>query len=432
MLLEEKNRKLLETIIADSGESTGVTDPAAVSLAAAIGRKHLPGVIKQVNILMSGNLYKNAVGAGIYGTVHKGIEYAAAIGITCGNPDKGLSVLEEINDIAISEAEELLKNARFEVKVCFDLSPLYVRVELHTDHDCVVTIIEDDYTNLKEVSKNGECIYKNNDLKLEKSQSFINELEYDEILQFIETADINDIRFLKEKAEINKRAALKGLGNKMGFNLGITLRDSLKETGNKMIDSYIRARSYTAGAVEARVSGQQVMIFSVVGSGNHGITSTVPILAAAEVENISEERCIRGLALSVLTTIYIKSFIKRMTAFCGCGVAASTGSAAGICWMLGGDSGQIKSSMQSIIGGIAGMICDGAKESCAFKTSAGAGEAVINAYLSLNGVSVNAPSGIVAPNIRDSFINLGKINNPGMQETDKVITQIIQGIQCAF
>jgi len=409
--------------------ATGCTDPVSISLAASTARYYLIGEVKRVDIIVSANIYKNAISVGIPGTNKKGLHYAAALGIISGDHTKGLEVLNGVTKESERLASLLLEKAEFNVAISHEVNPLFVKVILTSDKEYVEVVIEEDYDQITEINKNGDTIYRSNYSKLREVNSVLDNMDIKNIIEFAENVDLSKILFLKEAAEMNKNAVLAGLKYSPGFKLGYTLNLNETKTGNIMLDSFLRAKIYTAAAADARMSGMEIPIMSVAGSGNHGITSILSVLAVWEEEGLPEEKLIRSLSISCLITIYIKTFIKRMTAFCGCGVAAATGATAAITWLLGGDVKQIINSMQSIIGSLTGMICDGAKESCAFKVSIAAGEAVLNAYLSLKGSYVQNSVGIVGEKSKDSLINLGHINDPGMKETDRIILEIVRSIQ---
>ncbi|HHX50549.1 MAG TPA: serine dehydratase subunit alpha family protein, partial [Clostridia bacterium] len=312
--------------------------------------------------------------------------------------------------------------------VAEDVSLLYAAVTLFGRESQVKVVIEDDYDHVAEITKDGYIIQKN--ARAERGEvASLEGISLEDMVRFAAQVDLAQIAFLLQGAETNKKAALAGLESGRGSTLGLALWREAPGNENKMWAAYAKARAYTAAAAEARMSGMKVPITAVAGSGNHGITALLGVLAVAEVEEIEQEKLARALSLCSLVTIYIKSLTNRLTAFCGCGAAAATGVAAAITWLLGGNCRQIGHAMQSVIGSITGMICDGAKESCAFKVSVAAGEAVLVSYLSLMGSYIHSKAGIVAQDILDSMENLGKISDPGMKETDKVILEIIRNME---
>lgn len=423
------NEKLLSVLKKELVVTTGCTDPAAIALAAAVARKYLAGEVKFVDVLLSMNVYKNAVNVGIYGTHKRGVYYAAALGFVCGDFTKGLEVLSDVSSEHVQKVEDLLKKVAFNVSYSENVSPLYIEVSLKAENSQVSVVIEEDYNNIAKIVKDNEIIYQKNSSKIEELD-IMKDVTIEEIIDFAETVNIDDIMFLKEGIKLNKFAAREGLKNKAGFKLGSTLYDSSKEQGcgGKMWKAYQKARAYTAAAVEARMTGMKIPIMALAGSGNHGVTGILTVLAVAEVENCSEEKLMRSLAISALITSYIKNSMSRVTALCGCGVGAATGATAAISWMLGGSLEYISNSMQSMVGNLTGMICDGAKESCAFKVSVSAGEAVLSAYLASKQSYVKKSTGIVATDIEESLANLGKLNNSGMKEADRIILDMVRSI----
>lgn len=404
--------------------STGCTDPGSVSLAVANAVTALGRQPETISVVVSANVYKNAVSVGIPGTFKSGMELAAALGAIVNRPEKGLAILADVSDEAIRQAEEAVRGGSIHVTYTETApDPLYVKAEVTAGEDSAAAIIMYDYSNVAELTRNGQCLKKSEAQSEEAKYPFmhctVREL-YDLILEM----DWRELEFLLESAEMNRAAALKGLADSHA-SLGPLLKArSTQADGIFNITNQIQ--SYTAAAGEARMLGMDVTIMTIAGSGNHGITNFLGVLTAAESIGATREQTVRALAISSMITVYIKTYVKRMTAFCGCGVAASTGVAAAVVYLLGGSFQQSVNAMQSVIGTIGGMFCDGAKESCAYKLSTAVSAAVQFAYLAMQGCSIPASVGIIGPTIEDTFKNMGRLNNPGMVETDRLLVSIVQ------
>ena len=411
----------------DTAYATGCTDPIGIALAASVAKANSMGRIEKVTIDVSPNIFKNAMGVGIPGTSDKGIDYAAAMGIVTGNPDGGLDVLNHIEDTASQDVTVLLKEVETTVTISSNGILLYISVRLDTNEGWTKAVIQDNYDNVVCIICNGEETWFDTKTASAGERINLNSICVQDVFDFAASAPFDQLAYLKDGAYSNRAAAMEGIETNASFGLGKAL--SGLSCSDRIMHAFLKARAYTAGASDARMAGMPVRIMAVAGSGNHGITSLLSVLAVWEAEELDEAALIRGLALSALMTIYIKWHVKRMSAFCGCAVAAATGAAAGITCMLGGTEKEAAGAMESIMGSLTGMICDGAKETCSHKVSVAAGEAVLHSYFAVQGISVQSPVGILSRDLKQSFINMGQINDPGMKETDAVILEIARKIQ---
>jgi len=419
--------RLLEILKKETVYATGCTDPIGIALAGAEAQVHLNGRPESVCIKVSPNIYKNANGVGIPGTQDKGVHIAALMGIVTGDAKRGLGVLAEISVTAAEEVRKLLNHIPVKVEISENGVLLYIEVTVIGQGDTVTVIIQEDYANITSIVINGNEIISGSVLSSKPGSTSMDGVHLHDIIDFVQQSSAETFSFLVEGADANLAAAKKGIESGASFGLGNGL--SGFTTRDSKLESFLKARSYTAGASDARMAGFPVPIMTVAGSGNHGITALLTVRAVWEVEQLEQAKLAKGLAMSALTTILIKWHVKRMNAFCGCGVAAATGAAAGVVWMLGGNRDQITGAMQSILGSLTGMICDGAKETCSYKVSVASGEAVIQSYLALAGVYARGPSGILHPEIHRTLQYVGRINDPGMTYTDRVILEIAKEIQ---
>ena len=419
--------KLIEILRTETESSTGCTDPGSISLAVATATTALGVKPEEISVVVSPNVYKNAASVGIPGTYKSGMELAAVLGALINTPEKGLTILSEVTEELITKAE--IEVMRGYVKVTCEedsYDPLYVRAFVRAGNDTAEAVIRYDYSEVVEISRNGsplvqKSIHENNNDNYPLIGYTVEEL-YNQIVSM----DTEKLNFLLNYAKLNLEAAKKGLANPR-MRASRLLATWFPPQQHKNIFNVINhAQVNTVAAAEARMKGMNVTIMTIAGSGNHGITNFLGVLSVAEELNSTKEQTVKALAISSIITIYIKSYIKRMTAFCGCGVAAATGVAAAVVFLLGGNFEQSVNAMQSVIGTIGGMFCDGAKESCAYKLSTATTTAIQFAYMAMHGCYIPARMGIIGSSIEKTFENIGRLNNPGMIETDRILVSIVQ------
>ena len=421
---------LIEVLKKEIEKSTGCTDPGAVALAVAKATAVLGEEPAQIKVTVSPNVYKNGISVGVPGTGQRGLLQAAALGIYLSQwTDEELGLLDHVNPEIVKAAQDLLKARRVEVMYLQQTpDPLYIKAEVFKGTNSAWTIIQGDYSQIVETGKNQQILFSN---PVKKTESTVDELIHYKISDIIETIkgiDLDELRFLIDYAKINKAAAEEGIRNEQAV-----MGAAFAEMGEEMQFPYsamMLGELYTAAAAEARMIGLNVPIMAIAGSGNHGITNFLGVLAVAETLKVSELELARALAISSAITVFIKGYIKRMTAFCGCSVAAATGVAAATVYLLDGSFEDMVNAMHSLLGALAGIVCDGAKESCAYKLSTATATAIKYAYLAKKKkVFIPRANGIVSNTIEHTFQKLGQLNNPGMVETDKCLLEIIEEIQ---
>lgn len=421
---------LIEVLKKEIEKSTGCTDPGAVALAVAEATAVLGEKPDQIRVAVSPNVYKNGISVGVPGTNQRGLRQAAALGIYLAQwTAEGLGLLDHVDDQIVQAAQELLKANRVEVSYLKSTpDPLYIKAEVLSARNRAWTVIQGDYSNITETGRNNQILFQK---PVDATEGSVDELIHYKIADLIETIQglgLEELRFLLEDAKVNKAAAEEGIRNKNTV-MGPALSGMVKES-EFPYSGMILGKLYTAAAAEARMIGLKVPIMAIAGSGNHGITNFLGVLAAAEALKAPEVKLARALAISSAITIYIKGHIKRMTAFCGCSVAAATGVAAATVYLLDGSYTDMVNAMHSVLGALAGIVCDGAKESCAYKLSTATATAIEYAYLATKKkVFIPPANGIVSHNIEHTFAKLGQLNNPGMVETDKCLLEIIEEIQ---
>ncbi len=414
---------LLNLLKSELERSTGCTDPGAVALAVARAARELGTRPETVDVLVSPNVFKNGISVGIPGTGERGLVIAAALGAVIDRCEAGLAIFDSVTPGLLEQARKLVSAGRVLVHYADAPDPLYIRAELSSGGHRARAVIMNDYSNITEVVRDGDVILSSPFAKASEVQNALAGSTLETLFGLIDAMTAEDLEFLLQAAQVNRRAADIGLGDP-SLKLGRSL-DRRSSVTPQPFAAMSFAQVWTAAASEARMAGLKVPVMAIAGSGNHGITVTLGILAAAETLGSPRALLARALARGAVVTIMIKSHVHRMTAFCGCAVAASTGVAAGTVYLLGGDFSAAERAMQTVIGTLAGMLCDGAKESCAYKLSTSASLAIQAAFAAMEGVSIPAGMGIVGATAEDSFTNLGELNDPGMLATDRLVLKLI-------
>ncbi len=414
----------------------GCTEPIAVALAVARSCELLRSIsIEPSNIVVkvSDNILKNGMGVGIPGTGMVGLHIAAALGCTCGKSKYRLEVLKEVTDESVSKAREMVKKGNVGISLADTTEKLYVYAEACSSEKNgshkAVAIICGSHDSIVYEELDGKII-KNIDNSCSEDPDgnslepdFARKITIEQILDFAIQTPLEELEFIMESVTLNKALVDEGLRNKYGLQVGRTLLAPV----NKVVygDTYlIYAMAYTAAASDARMAGSTLPAMSNSGSGNQGITATVPVIAIAEKLEASYEELARALVISHLVAIHIKGHLGRLSALCGC-VVASTGSACGIVYLRKGGYKQMCAAIKNMIGNITGMVCDGAKVGCALKVASGVASALQSAVLALDGICISSSDGIIDEDIEKTIANLGKIGSIGMQSTDKMILEIM-------
>lgn len=403
----------------------GCTEPIAIALAAATAIKYVKGEnIVYLNVSASNNVIKNAMSVIIPGTGSCGINLAAALGSLSKNHDKCLEVLNGLSEKDIEKAKAMLKEGIVSVNLADTSKKLYIEVMIETNESSAKVVIEDMHTNITLIEVDGNIIKKNHvneeEIQEEDSYDFLN---IDSILDFVDSVNTNKLQIVKKSIELNKRIGNHGIEKEYGLQVGKTIKEGIKN-GILADDLANNAMMLSAAGSDARMGGCLLSVMSNSGSGNQGITATLPVVAAWEKLELSEEMLLRATALSHLITIHIKSKFGRLSALCGVTIAA-TGASCGIVYLLGGNRNAVKSAIQNMIGNVAGMFCDGAKAGCALKVSTCTNAAVQSAMLAIKGIAIKATDGIIDEDVEKTIENLCRLGNMGTFETDKIILDIM-------
>lgn len=403
----------------------GCTEPIAVSLCTAKAVETLGCEPQNIKVLLSPNVLKNAMGVGIPGTDMIGLPIAIALGAIVGKSEYMLEVLRDVTPESVVKGRRMIDEGRVSVGVKDgDCETLYIEVQAVAGDDVATAVIAGAHTNFVYIAKNEEVVVDNRKPASEVGERKSVELTLRKVWDFAATSPIEELRFILEARRLNKAAADESLRGEWGHCLGRTVREgagSLKIMGNTILSHMI---SYTSAACDARMGGAKIPVMSNSGSGNQGIVSTLPVVVYAEDTGASEEQLIRALVLSHLTVIYIKQSLGRLSALCGC-VVASTGSACGITYLMGGGYREVSMAVKNMVATLTGMICDGAKPSCALKLSSSVSTAVMAATMAMEQRCVTAYEGIVDDDVDKSILNLTTIGSRGMLETDRMILHIM-------
>jgi len=415
--------------------SLGCTEPSAIALAAAAAASLLPGKkYDSIEIWVDPNIYKNAFAVSIPGAEGgSGLDLAAAMGALGGDPSLKLEVLDTVDETTLAEAKQIVASDSVHVNLLQDHTGLFVRVQIRSGEDVAQCVIEDVHDNITGLTLNGELksnlfitgqVSEDRDNLLDL-ENWLKGLSLMNLLDLLEDLDDDDLRFLERGIEINLRLAEFGLKHGPGLGIGLGLED-LAGKGVLKKDMVLAARILTSAASDARMSGAKLPAMSSGGSGNHGLTAILPIVAVRDyVDEEKSGRVLEAVAISHLITAYIKAQTGRLSAVCGCSVAAGAGAAAGVAYLLGGDSHHIAGAIKNIVGDLAGVVCDGAKDSCAMKLATAAGGAVQAALFSLHGIRVQSTDGIIGTSPEKTMENVGTLSTEGMIETDRTIIRIM-------
>jgi len=402
----------------------GCTEPIAVALAAAKARSILGKKPEKIQVIVSANILKNGMGVGVPGTGKCGLDVAAAVGALGGNPDKQLEVLAELNENQINNAIKMVEDKKVSVMLSDTADLLYAEVRLFSAEDSARAIIKNSHTKIVLTERNDEVLYfsdsDDEDICDEHSKQ---EMTLKDIYNFAIGAPIENIDFILDAAYLNEIVAKEGLSGEYGLQIGKTIDANIKK---HLLSDDIQniAVKLSAAASDARMDGIMLPVMSNSGSGNQGITCTMPVVAVAKKLNKSNELLTRALIMSHLTSIHIKHHLGKLSALCGVSVSA-TGAGCGIVMLLGGDFKNMEFVIKNMLGSIVGMICDGAKSGCALKVATAVSSGVNAALLSMNNIGVSSTDGIVDEDVEQCIRNIGKLGSEGMSCTDKVILDIM-------
>ncbi|MGC7870061.1 serine dehydratase subunit alpha family protein [Desulfosporosinus sp. SYSU MS00001] len=403
----------------------GCTEPMAIAYTAALAKTYVRGEVTSVNVFASANVIKNAMSVTIPGTKNSGVNLAAALGVIAGDCTKGLEVLEGLTLLDIEKAKAMIREERVTVEVAETSKKLYIEVILATPESFARVVVADEHTHVVLIQVDGQTLLntlaeEEGDDNEETEYSF---LSLDSIWEFVQAVNSKDLTIIKKAIELNKTIGLEGLFNEYGLQVGKTIKENIRK-GLFADDLITQAMALTAGASDARMSGCPLPVMGNSGSGNQGISATLPVVAVGEKLGAAEDQLIRAVALSNLIAIYIKTKIGRLSALCGA-TASGTGASCGITYLLGGGKNEIQRAIQNMQGNVAGMFCDGAKAGCALKLSTCTSTAVQSAIMAMEGLAIQSTDGIIEQTAEQTIANLGRLATQGTKEVDRIILDIM-------
>ena len=439
------NSQILDITHREVQPALGCTEPIAVALAVAkaveIIKENCPCCFTQswrlkadfhLDIAVSGNILKNGMGVGIPGTGMVGLPIAAALGAVCGQSALKLEVLQGITPEAVARAKELVSERKVRIRVADTPHLLYVKATVTADGESTASaevdpyayaIIEDDHDRIVETSFEDRILMSSESAAAASESATEGEwLTVRQIYDFALDVPFEDIRFILDDRTLNLALANEGLSGDYGLKVGKTIREGASGVFGDDYMSY--AMALTAAASDARMAGSTLPAMSNSGSGNQGITVSMPVIAYALRHDVDDERLARALILSNLVAIHIKHYLGKLSALCGC-VVASTGSSCGLVLLNGGGYEQVCYAIKNMAGNITGMVCDGAKVGCAMKVASGVSSAIQSAVLAMQGTCIPSTDGIVTDDVEQTIKNVGAIGSAGMKTTDKMILDIM-------
>lgn len=413
----------------------GCTEPVAIALGAAAAMSLLGGDdFDSIELSLDPNVYKNALAVSIPGTDGlSGLDMAAALGAIGGDPGLRLEVLMSVKPEHLKLAKQAIADKKVTVHLLREQRGLLVRNVIQRGDQVAESVIEGLHDNIVSLKLNGETVESplvrkgegRGESPLAAMEQWLKGLTLNDLMALTDDLDSDDFAFLREGVDVNMRLAEQGLKFGLGLGVGKTL-ERLVRQGLIKRDMMLDARILTSAASDARMSGTSLPAMSSAGSGNHGLTAILPIWAVKDhVEGVDERAVLEAIALSHIVTAYVKAHTGRLSAVCGCSVAAGCGATAGITYLLGGDARHIAGAIKNLLEDLAGIICDGAKAGCALKLATAAGTAVQAALFSLQGVNVLSTDGIIGLSSEDTMRNVGTLAVDGMVATDQTILQIM-------
>ena len=426
-MINEKKRKAIKKLVdREVVPAIGCTEPAAVSLAVAKATEVLGSLPARIHVGLSGNMLKNAMGVGIPGTGMIGLPIAIALGALIGRSEYGLEVLRDVTPDWVEAGKKYIDEGRIEIHLAEDTpSNLHIEVEVFNEKDGTAeVVISGSHTNfVKILSDNRVLLDKKYGSEREQGEEDDDvELNLATVWEYAMETPFEEIESILKARDLNKAASELGMTSNFGHSLGSMMsRQGKRYFGDGVLANMISA---TSAACDARMGGATIAVMSNSGSGNQGITATMPVVSFAEHIGASDEQMARALMLSHLTSIYIKQNLGRLSALCGC-VVASTGASSALVYLMGGGFEQVSSAVKNMVANLTGMICDGAKPSCSMKISSGVSTAMMSAMLAMDGKCVSQAEGIIHDDVDKNIRNLTSIGKEAMTETDRHVLRIM-------
>lgn len=418
--------ELTELIKNDMKPALGVTEPGAIAFAVSTARSYLKGDVKKILLKLNSGMYKNAYTCGIPGSSHVGNLYAAALGAVAGVPEKGLESLADVTEADNEAAEKMVAAGMVEAQMTEITSRIFIEASMETESGEAVVTIRDSHTNIVRIAVNGEVVFSGEEKRGNEAveKPLIHSYTLEQIYEYSSTVDVEEIRFIMDAFQMNYELFEEGLENPRTTYA----RYLLKKNGGEIFseDEQKTASLLCNAAIEARVIGLDKPAMSITGSGAHGIIATLPLYAVAKVKGLPDEKLLRATALSYLVCMYIKEYSGKLSAFCGCGIAAGTGMACGLVYLKDGTVDMMAKTINNMASSLTGMICDGGNKGCTMKGVVAVDAAFQSVDFAMQGIFIDNVHGINGMTPEETMHNMGLIASPGMVETEGVIVGIMR------
>ena len=420
--------ELTQLIKDDMRPALGVTEPGAIAYAVSKAKSYISGELEQVTLLLNSGMYKNAFTCGIPGTSEVGNYYAAALGAVAADPKKGLECLEGIGKAEEEAAGEMIKAGMISVSMSSITSRIFIEATVTGETSEAVVTIQDAHTNITKITENGTVVFEKEAKAAQESKEatpLIHQYTLAQMVEYVNTVSAQELDFIKEAYKVNYELLQEGLKSPK-TTYGPYL---LKKNGGVLVseDERKTASLFCNGAIEARVIGLSKPAMSITGSGAHGIIATMPLYAVYKINNYTDEQLLRATALSYLVCMYIKEYSGKLSAFCGCAIAAGTGMACALAWLKGAGAETMEKVINNMASSITGMICDGGNQGCTMKGIVAVDAAFDSVELAMDDVYIYNAHGINGATPEETMHNMGLIASPGMTGTEKTIVDILDG-----
>lgn len=421
-------KKLTKLILDDMRPALGVTEPGAIAFAVATAKKYVSGEVKLIRLVLNSGMYKNAFTCGIPNSREVGNEHAAALGYVAADADKGLECLEGVKPHHNKEAKALISEGKVKVELGDINSRIYILAEVTTNEGFASVTIRDTHTNITQITKDGKIVFekRTDDQRAKENVSvpLVHRYTLRRLLNYSRTVPIEEIRFIRQAYDLNLalfEQAIKSRSTPFAHYLfkknGLRIISDVEQTSASLLCN---------AAIEARVLGLSRPAMSITGSGAHGIIATLPLYASTQVNHYSEEQLLRATTLSYLVCMYIKEYSGKLSAFCGCAIAAGTGMACGLAFLKGGTLKTLQLVIQNMASSITGMICDGGNHGCTMKGIVAVDAAFQSVNFALEGIAIGNSHGINGHSPEETMRNIGRIASPGMVETESIIVKMMR------
>lgn len=417
---------LTKLIYEDMKPALGVTEPGAIAFAVAKAKSFLSGEVEKVFVRLNSGIYKNAFTCGIPGSSYVGNEHAAALGVVAADSSKGLECLNGITKEERTTALRLVEEHKIKIEMAMVSSRIFIEATVQTTHGNATVTIRDSHINIVKIVVNGEVLLERavQNSEEETKEPEIHHYTLQQIVDYATQVPLEEIRFIQHAYTMNLELFEEGMrSDRTSYLLCL-----LKENGGQVIskDEQKTASLLCNGAIEARVIGLDRPAMSITGSGAHGIIATMPLYGTCKVNGYSEEALLRATAISYLICMYIKEYSGKLSAFCGCAIAAGTGMACGLVYLKGGTVEMMTHAIQNMASSITGMICDGGNHGCTMKGIVAVDAAFASVRFAMKGVYIDALHGINGKTPEETMRFMGRIASPGMEKTEETMIQILR------